>query len=277
MVNLQYLYMDKKNPTSKYIFQDKNSQVLGIKFQKKHTTYFDNKSEFEFTKNSCIYFLYNDEEIYIGKSVNGIDRIKEHKVNKKFWNDCLMIVTDNKTWTSTIIDYLEYHFINKFKINTNLSLSNKDLRVVEPNITLYDKVSIDSAIETVEFYLATQVINVNIDKVLTTSDYKIYENKTKTAKIIYDEENFILLKGSQLKFPTHKMKDSDNSLYERLSNDFKNFIENEIIDENYILLEDIPFKYLTRIAMLCAGYSVSGWVYFTGVEEIRVSKEVNNG
>lgn len=226
MINLQHLYLDEKDSSSKVIFQDQNSQIVGIKFKKKDIKNLSESKIEEISKlskNCCIYFLYGDDSIYIGKSVNGIDRIKDHVTTKEFWRTGLMFVTDNTSWTSTTIDYLEHHFINLFKGLTELSLENLDTRTTTPNITLYYKATIQSAIKKVEFYLNCH--NINTQKIEKTVYDKIYKNKEGTASLSYDGEKFILIKGSQLMYPLKHYEKVDNKLYKRLENDFKNYSE----------------------------------------------------
>jgi hypothetical protein len=264
MINLQHLYLDENDASSKVIFQDQNSQIVGIKFKKNDLNFLE---KYDITKNCCIYFLCDEESIYIGKSVNGIDRIKTHVNSKDFWSFGLMFVTDNKSWTSTTIDYLEHHFINTFKNLPELSLENIEHRNNIPNITIYDKATIESAILKVEFYLNCH--NINTKKTETKKYNKIYYNAKKNASLTYDAGKFILLKGSQLVLPLETTKESDLNVYNRLVKDMQNYLEEEIIDANLVLMEDIVLNSPSRAANLCVGRSENGWTYFQNLNEIR--------
>lgn len=266
MINLQFLYLDENDSGSKVLFQDQNSQIVGIKFKKKDIGHFE---KFPIVKNSCIYFLLSSEGIYIGKSMKGIDRVKNHVATKLFWDYGLMFVTDNKSWTSTTIDYLEYYFINTFKSLPDLSLENKDPRSFEPNITMFDEAHIFSAIDKIEFYLNCH--NINTKKVLHKPQGEYFYNKDETATLMYDGEFFFLLTGSKLNYPTDACKNmQDNmALFNRLTQDIKNYLDVGVIDTKLILQEDIKFKKPSRAAALCVGGSRNGWEYFIGLNKLR--------
>ena len=57
----------------------------------------------------------DSKSVYVGQSINGIERIRNHKSNKGFWSECILFTTNNNNFTKSTIDYLEYKFIETEK------------------------------------------------------------------------------------------------------------------------------------------------------------------
>lgn len=272
MINLQYLYLNECDPSSQVMFQDQNSQIVGVKFKRNDLNELSkNEVLQDINTNNSIYFLISEDEMYIGKSVNGFQRIKNHKSGKLFWDYGLIFTADNSSWTSTTIDYLEYHFINKFKQLATYTLVNVDERNKEPNLTKYDKASINSAIDKVDFYLNCHGINTDNKIEVVDSKDKKYSNKEGTASIVFKNDKFVLLKGTKLSRPNENAKKySDNgSFYNRYFKQIENLLETSVIDSNLVTTKDLEFQNPSRIASLIAGVPLNGWEYFIDLNELR--------
>lgn len=83
-----------------------------------------------------MYFLFdkikNEEltKVYIGQSKNGVYSMKNHNNNKIFWSFCIMFVTDDNSFDTLTIDYLEYCFIRKLEKSEKYLLENKAIRKI---------------------------------------------------------------------------------------------------------------------------------------------------
>lgn len=126
--------------------------------------------------NYVIYFLINDIEnqIYIGKSKNFSARLQNHYLNKLF-NRIIVLCSNN--WTSSIIDYLEYWFIDFFSKNNEFKLKNCRIEK-EPNINLMDEEIIIDALSIFKWLLLTEGFNIDC-----------YFKNQKETQIIEKENN----------------------------------------------------------------------------------------
>jgi hypothetical protein len=272
MINIQYLYLDEENPENAKIFQDSNSQIVGLQFKKSQTNKIVNDEyKLKYIENNCIYFLVNSEEIYIGKSANGVQRINNHVSGKKFWNYAIMFITDNNSWTSTTVDYLEFHYINQFQKLVDYTLENTADRKTSPNITKYDRANIDQIIKKIDFYLNINGINTE-NKINNNHKTKLYFSKDGNSSIYYDNGFFYLKADSKVKKPNVGVLNySDNgNLYHRLVKTINDLVESNLVDKNsYKTKQDIQFSSISRIASLVTGRSANGWDYFENVNELR--------
>ncbi len=278
MINIQYLYPDEENPENLVIFQDANSQIIGLKFKRNRVDIISKRFEkFDFVQNSCIYFLMEGETVYIGKSTQGVKRINNHVYSKSFWEYALMFVTDNNTWTSTIVDYLEYHYINQFKKLADYTLENIEPRNNIPNITIYDKANLEQTINKIDFYL--NISGINISKKHTHTEnltLSKYYSKDKKSSIVYNDGYFYLQEGSQLTKPKESVKKYSDSgaLYDRLNKTISDLVDSGLVDaETLVAKQEIEVKSISRAASLVCGRSVNGWEYFVNSQELRNGKK----
>lgn len=129
-----------------------------------------------------IYFLINDIEnsIYVGKSKNFLSRLQGHYQNpKKEFNRIIQL--SSKDWTPTIIDYLEYWFIDFFYNNKIFTKFVNNKLEKEPNFTYSDEEYIDNALENLKWLLLTEGININSNKNKTTNFF-VNEIKEESKK-----------------------------------------------------------------------------------------------
>ena len=104
-----------------------------------------------------MYFLFDDSEdeskMYIGQSINGINRIGDHYYDIAFWSYAILFVTDNNSFNKDIIDYLEHKFIQEFR-NSSYVLKNSNLRGVVPTISKENLLTTKCFIEQIVFLLS---------------------------------------------------------------------------------------------------------------------------
>ncbi|WDV46791.1 GIY-YIG nuclease family protein [Clostridiaceae bacterium M8S5] len=268
-----YLYPDEYKASNLKMFQDTTSQIRGYYFTK------DNINEvfsFMYSKNYAVYFLFDDSVedeslVYIGQSVNGIERISEHVKAKSFWSYCIMFVTDNNSFDKLTIDYLEYEFINKFK-KSSYSLRNKDLRERRPNISVFDEARLNSFIHQIEFLLRAEGINIDTRKEKTNETKYYYPSKTYNAKLFVKDGRFVLEKGSNIKRPNETSKEWKDNFYGRYNNTIDRYLaEGKAIEDDgqIVTCVNLEFKKPSQPAELVSGTSQNGWTFFRGLNELR--------
>lgn len=259
-----YLYPDIKKASSLKVFQDTSNQILGLYFTRENIKAVEDLPN---SKNYAVYFLFNNSQddesrVYVGQSINGIERIKNHVANKEFWSYCIMFVTDNISFDRLTIDYLEYEFIKKFK-KSSYTLANREPRDKEPNCSIFAKASITSYIEQIEFLLSTEGVELTSNQP-TNKDVNIYAPKGKyDGKLYVKDGKFVLCAGSEI--ARDNFYRSMNELIESYISDGKI----KEIDGRIVTQVDLSFKSPSRPAVLISGSSQNGWMFFEGLNELR--------
>lgn len=270
---ITYLYPDAKNASNLKIYQDRTSQIKAFYFTRESCK---NVVNMQSAQNYAIYFLFDnsddDNQVYIGQSVNGIKRIEEHLKQKEFWSYCILFVTDNNSFDKLSIDYLEYEFIHKFQ-KSSYVLSNKDIRPNQPNVSIYDKPNLDTFIAQIDFLLKAEGVDTAETKTVI-SEVKYYHAKSKyNAKIFVRDGKFVLAAGSVIKRPIDTSKQwKDNRHYEKGNRLIDGFMDNQKIkkiNDELVTQVNIAFKSPSAIADLITGYSENGWRFFEGLDELR--------
>lgn len=242
------------------------SNWIGVAFKipRDKVESFKNRDEL---KQSGIYFLFGENEVYIGqagsrKNGNGIlDRIFEHKRNakKNYWNEAVIFTTSNNSLGSTEISFLE----NKF---CNLAINAKRYEVKNSNDPSPGNITEEKEIELEEFAEYVQIVMAmlgykvfeTLEEKNTPTDDEILFYLDKTLKSINTEikaickktsDGYIVLAGSQIS-PT-----CDSS-----ANIIKNARMAAKIDDKNILQNDIFFPHPTPASTFVIGKHLgNGW------------------
>lgn len=274
---ITYLYPEHENASNLKVFQDRTNQIKAFYFTR---DYIKKVEDLESGKNYAVYFLFDKTEdgemtkVYIGQSKNGAYRMQSHDNNKIFWSFCLMFVTDNNSFDTLTIDYMEYYFIKKLKKSGRYSLDNKVMRNIEPNMSIFDKPTVHGYISQIEFLLKAE--GINIDEERSTASTKFYEpvSDKHSAKIFVKDGNFILSEGSIISVPIESSKNwaDEGKFYERYNNYINEFLKDKKIEkygDNYKTLINLTFNSPSGVASLISGYAENGWKFFEGIEELR--------
>lgn len=271
--SITYLYPDADNAANLKMYQDRTNQIKAFFFTRES---YKMVYELPYSTNYAIYFLFNNSEdenlVYIGQSINGIQRIEEHVKGKDFWSYAILFVTDNSSFDKLSIDYLEYDFIQKFK-ESSYVLTNKDLRPNKPNISIYDLPNLEAFIDQIVFLLSAEGVDIDeVKEVPSTVKYYYPSNKHK-AKLFIQDGKFVLAVGSEVKRPPESTREWKDSRHFGRGNEIMDgYIENEKvkeIDGKLITQVNIAFKSPSAPADLVTGLSENGWRFFKGLEAIR--------
>lgn len=270
---ITYLYPDARNAANLKMYQDRTNQIKAFYFTRES---YKQVFELPCSLNYAIYFLFNDSEdenlVYVGQSVNGIQRIEEHVRGKEFWTYAILFVTDNNSFDKLSIDYLEYEFIQRFK-RSSYVLTNRDLRLNKPNVSVYDIPNLESFINQIEFLLNAERIDFG-ETANSKEQIQYFLPPIKhNAKLFIQDGKFILSAGSEIKRPPESTKEwKDKNHYIRGNEVVNSYIENEKVKEvdgRLITQVNLAFKSPSAPANLITGLSENGWKFFKGLEDIR--------
>ncbi|MGL4647139.1 MAG: GIY-YIG nuclease family protein [Mycoplasmoidaceae bacterium] len=228
--------------------------------------------------NAGIYFLIhkNEKKVYVGQTGDLYNRLQQHKRSNKFAKGgfAIAIATESNTLSKTFIDYLEYHYIQKYKNSEFWNLENEEKREKIPNIQIFETIKIEKLISKINIILRLNRVMFDRKKPLTKeNESNIIANNSenifyyKGAKVLFNEGYMILLEGSIISnLTTEKIQKMHSSKYswEELRSrmltvlKYKNqFLENKLIkvinEDSCILLSNIRIKSPKLCSILISG------------------------
>lgn len=231
----------------------------------------------DYLKQSGVYFLFSTSDetqeniVYIGQAgtrKNGegiLNRLQEHKRNpdKDYWTEAVAFTTTNNTFGPTEISYLENQF-------TKLAIDSKRYIVKNSNEPSLGHVTEEKESELEEYIdyakivigaLGYRIFELIIEspEIITTVLAPTPEpllslilKQGKKEKIIAQgkqtNEGFVIIKGSNIKSSTVKSVPT-KALKDR---------ERAILDDNFVLLEDMLFNSPSSAASFVTGYAING-------------------
>jgi len=213
-----------------------------------------------------VYYLFgqNEEdskpEVYVGETENCLVRLKKHNRTKDFWDTAIVFVTNNaqNQFTKTDIKFLERlsydkaKTISRFKLNQTVPQASfvPEWRQVD----LYD------IFETMKILLSTLGYPV-FDEIRKsaesdTENIFYYEGKGIKAKGEYNEDGFVVFKGSEMYGQTTK------SIHNYLLSKREALINDLVVKQNgehYTFTEDHQFTSPSQAAAVVLGGNANGW------------------
>ena len=275
---VMFYFPDTQHANSLRIIQDPTSQIRGFYFTKSRM---NDVESLEYANNHAVYFLFSDSDessVYVGQSVNGITRIKSHLREKDFWQFGILFVTDNNSFDKLSIDYLEYYFIQAFS-KTQYSLENRDLRIIAPNVNVFNQSTLNSFASHIQFLLEALGISfsTNVSTTLAAPDnMDIFNAKSPfQASIRLSDGKFVLQANSIIVTPSEHTKDfkDGGTFYYRTLQRYVQLIESnkaiKLDDNSAKLVDDVQFNSPSMPAELCSGRSQNGWMFWSGLNEKR--------
>ena len=227
---VMFYFPDIQHANSLRIIQDPTSQIRGFYFTKSRL---NSVESLEYANNHAVYFLFSDSDessVYVGQSVNGINRIKSHLREKDFWQFGILFVADNNSFDKLSIDYLEYYFIQAFS-KTQYSLENRDMRTVAPNVNVFNQSTLNSFAAHIQFLLEALGISFRASvqtAIEVDDDIEVFVAKSPyEATIRLADGKFILQANSIIYAPLEHTKDfSDGgTFYNRTLRRYEQLIE----------------------------------------------------
>lgn len=272
---ITYFYPDETKASHLKVFQDRTNQIKAFYFTKEQIKEIE---KLDSSTNYAIYFLFDNSDsdnkkTYIGQSINGIKRIFDHINKKDFWSYCILFVTDNNSFDKLTIDYMEYEFIKRFK-QSSFVLMNKDPRINEPNISMYDKPNVLSYIKQIEFLLSAEGVSTHtVSPNLVDEKFYYPKNRNYKSRIFVKEGQFIIAKESELRRPVPSSEFwKTGNFFTRYNEIIDSYIEDgKVIEENGVLKTKInmAFDSPSRAAELVSGRSTNGWNFFEDLRELK--------
>ncbi|MFL0204981.1 GIY-YIG nuclease family protein [Tenacibaculum maritimum] len=209
-----------------------------------------------------IYFLVSDEEkkVYVGETMNGINRLKDHDDKKDFWDKLILVQTKDFNLTKTHCSYLEHRCAQLIE-KTFYSLENKkslnDYTGILPRPDISD---MEVFLENLSFMLpatGVTVLQPIITKQSTSKPIAVFEMKSKyvNAEAYIQDDLFVIKKGS-----TGKEKNSP-SLYDTIREKRNTLLAKGIFkiqEGKLIVTKDYPTSSSSLAGCYLTGTPISG-------------------
>lgn len=233
-----------------------------------------------------VYILFGEDDsgrkkAYIGKSTKICNRLNNHKINKDFWNEVLVFVTENNKLSQSHIAYLEYKLYEEAKrINTEYIVEVEEKYKLEnsqnpqdPQLCESDEIIAKEYMDAIKIFVSTFKHNLFEDYKKEKSNNKIlYLNHSgeELGKGVTTDDGFLVLKGS-------KIRRKNSKIPETLLKRYNAELNSEDIEDD-IYIRDHLFKSPSTAALILSGTNLNGrdcWKDSKGrsIKEIDTGKE----
>ena len=143
--------------------------------------------EKEDAHGSGIYFLISKSQelegrynVYVGETVNGIQRMQHHDYNKDFWDTVILVQCKDTTLTKTHCAYLEYQTYKFIKEKTLYQIENKqEIKNYAGKLSDADISDMDTFLDNLSFVLPALGVNI-LTPIISTSNH--YSSSMPTLK-----------------------------------------------------------------------------------------------
>lgn len=220
------------------------------------------------TKQPAIYFLFGEDEnwvkqAYIWEAENLIARLSSHDTNKDFWDTVVAFVSKDNNLTKADVKFLEANAIKKGLEIKRFELLNS----VEPipnNLPEYQVSTMNEFLQNIDILISAiwyPIIKDNLVIDNSIVNQKIYSLKVKgyIANGIYNEEGFMVLRGSEwpLEMTASQTWGQWYAFRHRPTLLKKWVIEYK--NDKIIFIQDYQFTSPSSAADLVSGRYMNGW------------------
>ena len=143
----------------------------------------DNLLEIDESNNFGVYLLLSDSKVYVGQSTDLKSRIKNHIVNKEWWNRVVLMATTSNKFNHSDIDYLESVLIDKAQKNHSLDTENKKSGN-KFNLQRGDQITLDNYLEDAMFLLDFIGVSVFGEDDNNSEKQRIHLVSTKVMQLV---------------------------------------------------------------------------------------------
>ncbi|GFZ76006.1 hypothetical protein GCM10011531_00760 [Aquaticitalea lipolytica] len=211
-----------------------------------------------------VYFLFGLKEneaplVYIGEGEECFDRIKEHHRLKDFWTHCVVVITKTNEYTKTEGKFLEHYCLKKAAEIGRYLIENSNSSK-EPSIPESRKYDLLDNFETIKILLATlgfPIFEEGIKSTKLNIDEFYIKFKGLVAKGIYNDEGFVILKGSEARKETAGSFRATQKAFRQKLIEF-NIIASK--SDRLVFLHDYIFPTPSAASDIIKGNSSNGWV-----------------
>ncbi len=213
-----------------------------------------------------IYMLFgrneeDEEAVYIGEAEEVYNRLQDHLREKDFWNEVIVFISKDENLNKAHIKYLENKLYHKAKKANRYKIVNGNIPPM-PSISEADRAEMNTFGENVEMLVNMlghklfSEVQKNTD---TENENVLYLKGLRGANGmgVQTSEGFVVFKNSKI------ASEVVNSFSERLKVKRKELIDSkkvQVIDGEYIVIEDLLFSSPSLAADIVTGRSANGLI-----------------
>lgn len=229
---------------------------------------------------SGIYFLISKAQelegkysVYVGETVNGIQRMQHHEYNKDFWDTVILVQCKDTTLTKTHCAYLEYQVYQFIKDKTLYQIENKqELKSYAGRLSDADISDMDTFLDNLSFVLPALGVNIltpvvkipsqsntqfasTIDEAIEAEFSILSRDKKIDAKAYIKDGIFYVRKGSNGK------KEQTQYQHNFIINQRQSLIDKgmiRVLDDKIQFTQDVAFTSTSTPAAMLFGRPTSG-------------------
>ncbi len=202
-----------------------------------------------------------DLTLYVGKTNNFSDRIKNHDSKKDWWTHCCLINSKDKWLNSADAGYLEHHLYQLAKSNGQVRLTNEN-EPSSPDIAEDRAVVAENFLQAALLIFPLLEFNFFYDSTSTPKDASIPIFKLETKKVEatarLQGDKWIVLKGSFADLTAASYLEKDYPGYYKRR---ERLIENDILKKQgdmLVFTQDAPFNSPSTAASIIIGKPSNG-------------------
>ena len=214
-------------------------------------------------ENTGVYFLFgkdeqNNDTVYIGEAEKVLSRLKQHLTDSKYWNDCIVVISQNNLLNKAHVKYLEHVFYNMAQSSSRAVVTNNNVPT-QSSVSEYDQAMLEEFIENAKLlvntlgYKAFETIEETVVKQNNT-EVIFYINAARgaEAKGMVVSDGFVVLKGSRA------AKTTTPSVASYITQLRDSLIKKGIMNESFIFQKDYVFSSPSTAASVVMGRSANG-------------------
>ncbi|MCC5786921.1 MAG: GIY-YIG nuclease family protein [Phycisphaerales bacterium] len=212
-----------------------------------------------------VYFLFGESDIgglpvaYIGEAEDCTVRFKQHNANKDFWNIGVAIVSRTGSFTKAHVRMLEWMAIEKAKAAGRFDLDNGNAGM-KPTMPEWMAADVAEVFETADVLLSTlgfPLFEPAAEQKTDVENVFFCRRGGAEARGIYNEEGFVVLKGSIAR------KNTTESSHDTVGPKREELVGAGVLlntSDGYQFQRDWAFSSPSAAAAIICGSSANGWV-----------------
>ena len=250
------LFIFEGNPNGRIMCELSNWNGRVYKISRNQLSEFSQRQDSTYTG---VYFLFGKDEnnfttVYIGEAENIISRLKQHLNDEVYWNECVVVISNNDSLNKAHVKFLENKFYLLAKDANRSKIINGSIPTCS-SVSEYDQAMLEEFIDNAKLLVAT--LGYKAFEALETQaneTIKFYITAARganaTGTIVND--GFLVLKGSVVaSSTTASMSNALKTFRSKLYSD-------GIIDSNNTFAEDCLFSSPSYAAAVVMGRNANG-------------------
>ena len=256
------MYIFDGNPNGRIMCELSNWNGRVYKVSRNELAAFSKREDAE---NTGVYFLFgkdeqNNDTVYIGEAEKVFSRLKQHIGDVSYWNDCVVVISQNNLLNKAHVKYLENTFYQMAQNSSRAVVINSTVPT-RSSVSEYDQAMLEEFIENAKLLVNTlgyKVFETIEETVVKRNDNEVvfYAKAARgaDAKGMAVSDGFVVLKGSRAAAVTTPSASSGIIQWRQTLR------EKNVMDESFVFQRDYVFSSPSTAASVVLGRSANGLI-----------------